>query len=64
MSARFNITFSYQPNSVYVGKLYRCERVIDTVAYKPGEYYTEAEVQELCAKTSWKVTIVAPELNS
>lgn len=38
---------------------YRVERVTDSTDYAPGEFLGKASVDDLCAASSWKVTIVA-----
>lgn len=39
-------------------KVYRVQRVTDSVEYAPDQYLTKAQVVELCEARDWKVLIV------
>jgi hypothetical protein len=39
-------------------RLFRVERITDSVEYHTGQYLARKEVKRLCAERDWKVTIV------
>lgn len=59
------ITFSFphhDPN-VQGGRLYRVERLTNSVDFAPRQLVTKKEVDELCSARDWTVTCI-PNLES
>jgi hypothetical protein len=40
---------------------YRAEKVVNSIRYKPGQFLTEAQVEELCEDQEWKVIVDKPK---
>lgn len=62
MNKMKTIKFEFQPYSVEASKFdteYKCLQITESIDYKPGTFYNEGTVKELCLSRNWKVTVVA-----
>lgn len=40
---------------------FRVEKVVNSIRYKPGQFLTEVQVEELCEDEEWKVIVEKPK---